>query len=41
MTDKQIIVNDLSCDNCPEAQRCQEQRAKKEYAINQRMWSEQ
>ena len=35
MTDKQIIVNDLSCDNCPEAQRCQEQRAKKEYAINQ------
>ena len=35
MTDKQIIVDDLSCDNCPEAQRCQEQRAKKEYAINQ------
>lgn len=35
MTDKQIIVDDLSCDNCPEAQRCQEQRTKKEYAINQ------
>ena len=35
MTDKQIIVDNLSCDNCPEAQRCQEQRAKKEYAINQ------
>ena len=35
MTDKQVIIDDLSCDNCPEAQRCQEQRAKKEYAINQ------
>lgn len=35
MTDKQIIINGLSCDNCPEAQRCQEQQTKKEYAINQ------
>lgn len=35
MTDKQIIIDGLFCDNCPEAQRCQEQRAKKEYAINQ------
>ena len=35
MTDKQVIIDGLFCDNCPEAQRCQEQRAKKEYAINQ------
>lgn len=35
MTDKQVIIDDLFCDNCPETQRCQEQRAKKEYAINQ------
>ena len=34
MTDEQII-DGLSCDNCPEAQRCQEQQTKKEYAINQ------
>lgn len=36
MTDKQIIIIDgLACVNCPEAKRCQEQQAKKEYAINQ------
>ena len=35
MADKQVTTDGLSCDNCPEAQRCQEQRAKKEYAINQ------
>ena len=35
MTDKEIIFNGLSCDNCPEIQRCQEQQTKKEYAINQ------
>lgn len=35
MTDKQITIDGLSCYNCPEAQRCQEQQAKKEYAINQ------
>lgn len=35
MTDKQIIIDGLSCDNCPESKRCQEQQAKKEYAINQ------
>lgn len=34
MTDKQIIVDGLSCDNCPESKRCQEQQTKKEYAIN-------
>ena len=34
MTNEQII-DGLSCDNCPEAQRCQEQQTKKEYAINQ------
>ena len=35
MTDKQIIIDGLSCNNCPDAQRCQEQQTKKEYAINQ------
>ena len=30
-----IIIDGLSCDNCPEAPRCQEQQIKKEYAINQ------
>lgn len=35
MTDKQIIIDGLACVNCPEAKRCQEQQAKKEYAINQ------
>ena len=35
MADKQIMIDGLFCDNCPEAQRCQEQQAKKEYAINQ------
>lgn len=35
MTDKQIIIDGLYCDNCPEARRCQEQQNKKEYAINQ------
>ena len=35
MTDKQIIIDGLSCDNCPEFKRCQEQQTKKEYAINQ------
>ena len=35
MTDKQIIIDGLSCDNCPDAKRCQEQQTKKEYAINQ------
>ena len=35
MTDKEIIIDGLSCDNCPEIQRCQEQQTKKEYAINQ------
>ena len=35
MTDKQIIFDGLACVNCPEAKRCQEQQAKKEYAINQ------
>lgn len=33
MTEK--IIDGLSCDNCPDAQRCQEQQTKKEYAINQ------
>ena len=32
---KQIIIDGLSCDNCPEFKRCQEQQTKKEYAINQ------
>ena len=35
MTGKQIIIDGLACVNCPEAKRCQEQQAKKEYAINQ------
>ena len=35
MINKQVIIDGLFCDNCPEAQRCQEQRTKKEYAINQ------
>ena len=35
MTDKQIIIDGLSCDNCAEFKRCQEQQTKKEYAINQ------
>ena len=35
MTDKQIIIDGLACVNCPEAKRCQEQQAKKEYVINQ------
>lgn len=38
MTDKQIIINSvdgLSCANCTDNKRCQEQQAKKEYAINQ------
>ena len=35
MADKEIIIDGLSCDNCPEIQRCKEQRTKKEYAINQ------
>ena len=35
MTDKQIVIDGLSCDNCPELKRCQEQQIKKEYAINQ------
>lgn len=35
MTDEQIIIDGLSCDNCPESKRCQEQQTKKEYAINQ------
>ena len=35
MTDKEKIIDGLSCDNCPDAQRCQEQQTKKEYAINQ------
>lgn len=35
MTDKQIIIDGLDCVNCTEAKRCQEQQAKKEYAINQ------
>ena len=38
MIDKQIkrkIIDGLSCDNCPEFKRCQEQKTKKEYAINQ------
>ena len=38
MTGKQIIidgVDGLSCTNCSEAKRCQEQQVKKEYAINQ------
>lgn len=35
MENKQIIIEDLSCDNCPDVQRCQEQKNKKEYAINQ------
>ncbi len=35
MADKETIIGGLSCDNCPEAQRCQEQQTKKEYAINQ------
>ena len=35
MTDKQMIIDGLSCDNCPELKRCQEQQTKKEYAINQ------
>ena len=30
-----IIIDGLSCDNCPEFKRCQEQQTKKEYAINQ------
>ena len=30
-----IIIDGLSCDNCPEFKRCQEQQNKKEYAINQ------
>ena len=30
-----IVIDGLSCDNCPEFKRCQEQRTKKEYAINQ------
>ena len=30
-----IIIDGLSCDNCPDIQRCKEQQAKKEYAINQ------
>ena len=30
-----IITDGLSCDNCPEFKRCQEQQTKKEYAINQ------
>ena len=34
MTNKQII-DGLSCNNCPEFKRCQEQKIKKEYAINQ------
>lgn len=29
------IIDGLSCDNCPEFKRCQEQQTKKEYAINQ------
>lgn len=33
MTEK--IIDGLSCDNCPESKRCQEQQTKKEYAINQ------
>lgn len=32
---EQIMIDGLSCDNCPDAQRCKEQQAKKEYAINQ------
>ena len=28
-------IDGLSCDNCPEFKRCQEQKTKKEYAINQ------
>ena len=35
MADKQVMIDGLFCDNCPEAQRCQEQQTKKEYAINQ------
>lgn len=35
MENKEIIIDGLSCDNCPDAQRCQEQQTKKEYAINQ------
>lgn len=35
MENKQIIIDGLSCDNCPESKRCQEQQTKKEYAINQ------
>ena len=33
MTEK--IIDGLSCNNCTDAQRCQEQQTKKEYAINQ------